>query len=131
MERSAVNAKERPISPHLQIYKLPLVAILSVVHRLSGLALYFGLMAIIWAYFLATSNIGPGFIIAFCNKIVFNIPFFILWSGALYIHLCSGIRHLIWDLGKGLSLKTVRITNYMVIFIAAFLFIITWAFALL
>jgi succinate dehydrogenase / fumarate reductase, cytochrome b subunit len=92
---------ERPLSPHLQIYRWTLTMALSIVHRVTGMALYFGTLLLAWWLIAAAS--GPG---AYANVQAFTgsfigrlIVFGYTW--ALLHHLLSGMRHFVWDLGYG------------------------------
>ena len=122
---------KRPMSPHIQIYKLPLTAKLSILHRGTGGALFFGLILMI-AVLFAASN-GPsswqsmhGFLSSwFGNLVLLGFTF------ALYYHLANGIRHLFWDIGKGLELEQANKSGLAVIAISIILTLITWAVALL
>lgn len=89
--------RARPISPHLQIYRPMLTMMMSIVHRITGAALYFGLLLIAWWLIAAAS--GPNayanfeaFIGSFIGRVVL---FGYTW--ALLHHMLGGIRHLIWD----------------------------------
>jgi succinate dehydrogenase / fumarate reductase cytochrome b subunit len=122
-----------PVSPHLQIYKLPLSAILSISHRISGFINFIGLLLVIWHLFFLfylpnsiLSSLSEFFFYSYFSKI-----FFVIFSASLYFHLCTGVRHLIWNIGKGFSLSLVHITNYIVITSSIFLFIVTWSFILI
>jgi succinate dehydrogenase / fumarate reductase cytochrome b subunit len=91
----------RPVSPHLQIYRLTLTMAMSIVHRITGGALYFGTLLLAWWLIAAAS--GPnayatfqGFISSWVGRIVL---FGFTW--ALLHHMLGGIRHLIWDTGRG------------------------------
>lgn len=93
--------RARPISPHLQIYKLMLTMMMSVVHRITGAALYFGVLLLAW--WLIAAAAGPNayanfewFIGSFIGRLVL---FGYTW--ALLHHMLGGIRHLIWDTGHG------------------------------
>src|SRR5262245_40865955 len=90
-------ARERPISPHLQIYRPTLTMMMSIVHRITGAALYFGMLLLAW-WLLAAAN-GPNsyanvewFMGSFIGRLVL---FGYTW--ALIHHMLGGIRHLIWD----------------------------------
>src|SRR6266700_2602128 len=92
---------ERPLSPHLQTYRWTLTMALSIVHRVTGMALYFGTLLLAWWLIAAAS--GPG---AYANVQAFTgsfigrlIVFGYTW--ALLHHLLSGMRHFVWDLGYG------------------------------
>src|SRR3972149_1509320 len=93
--------RARPLSPHLQVYKMMLTFVMSGFHRISGFVLYFGVLLIAWWLIAAAS--GPN---AYAN-----IEWFMgSWIGRLVLlgytwallhHLLGGVRHLIWDLGYG------------------------------
>ena len=91
----------RPLSPHLQIYRPMLTMMMSIVHRITGAALYLGTLLLVWWLVAAAS--GPNayaqfqwFIGSFLGRLIL---FGYTW--ALIHHMLGGIRHLIWDLGYG------------------------------
>ncbi len=122
-----MNANSKPpISPHLQIYRLPLSALLSITHRITGVVLAFG--AVLLVLLLASAADGAKSYAGF-------IPHLQSWYGqlmllgivfSLYLHFCNGIRHLFWDVGKGFELETVDLTAKLAIGIAILLTIATW-----
>ena len=94
-------ARQRPISPHLQIYKPMLTMVMSIFHRITGAALYFGMLLLAW--WLLAAATGPNayanvewFMGSFVGRLVL---FGYTW--ALLHHMLGGIRHLIWDTGRG------------------------------
>jgi succinate dehydrogenase / fumarate reductase cytochrome b subunit len=93
--------RARPISPHLQIYKPMLTMMMSIVHRITGGALYFGILLLAWWLIAAAS--GPNAYANFEWFIGSLIGRVILlgYTWALLHHLLGGIRHLIWDTGHG------------------------------
>ena len=94
---------ERPLSPHLQIYRWTLTMLLSIVHRATGMALYFGTLLLAWWLIAAAS--GPGAysnVQAFTGSIIGRLILF-GYTWALLHHMLGGIRHLIWDTGHGFS----------------------------
>lgn len=95
------RAVPRPLSPHLQVYRLPLTAILSILHRASGVYLTLGLLVWIAALFALAD--GPESFQAFQDLLSTVVGRLALWSWviALYLHLSHGIRHLLWDSGLG------------------------------
>jgi succinate dehydrogenase / fumarate reductase cytochrome b subunit len=108
----------RPMSPHLQIYKPQITSVMSILHRITGVALVFGLLMFLW--FMAALAGGPesystfiGFSSSFLGIIA--IFGFVL---ALSYHLCNGIRHLAWDLGYGYKLETVTKSGIAVLITA-------------
>ncbi|HEY2758899.1 MAG TPA: succinate dehydrogenase, cytochrome b556 subunit, partial [Pseudolabrys sp.] len=95
--------RSRPISPHLQIYRPMLTMMMSIVHRITGSALYFGMLLLAW--WLIAAAAGPNayanfewFIGSFIGRIIL---FGYTW--ALMHHMLGGIRHLIWDTLHGLE----------------------------
>ena len=118
---------ERPLSPHLQTYRWTLTMALSIVHRLTGVALYFGTLLLAWWLVAAAS--GPGAyanVQAFTGSIIGKLIVF-GYTWALLHHLLSGLRHLVWDLGYGFKMSTSRLTAALVY--AASLLIAAGAFA--
>lgn len=106
---------QRPLSPHLQIYKPQLTSLLSITHR--GTGVFLSLAALVLCYWLLALASGP---IAYEQLLKHlgawygRIPlYFALFS--LYYHLCNGIRHLFWDLGLGFEIKTVYASGYATI----------------
>ena len=93
----------RPLSPHLQIYKPMLSMMMSIVHRITGFGLYFGTLLLAWWLIAAAS--GPNAYARFewfaSSWIGRLILFGYTW--ALIHHMLGGIRHLIWDTGRGLG----------------------------
>ncbi|MBW8902767.1 MAG: succinate dehydrogenase, cytochrome b556 subunit [Bradyrhizobium sp.] len=92
---------ERPLSPHLQTYRFTLTMAMSIIHRITGVALYFGTLLLVWWLIAASS--GPG---AYSHVQAFTSSFFgrlvvLGYTWALLHHLLGGIRHFIWDLGYG------------------------------
>jgi succinate dehydrogenase / fumarate reductase, cytochrome b subunit len=92
---------ERPLSPHLQAYRFTLTMAMSIVHRITGVALYFGTLLLVWWLIAASS--GPGaysYVQAFTSSFIGRL-IVLGYTWALLHHLLSGIRHFIWDLGYG------------------------------
>jgi succinate dehydrogenase / fumarate reductase cytochrome b subunit len=93
----------RPISPHLQIYKPMLTMVMSIVHRITGFGLYFGTLLLAWWLLAAAS--GPNAyakIEWFMGSLVGRLLLF-GYTWALIHHMLGGIRHLIWDTGRGMG----------------------------
>lgn len=131
-----MNQKERPTSPHLQIYKPQITSFTSILHRATGIFLYFGVVIICWSIFHYAYQIdvmleGENIV---CDCIWEDLLKYFLyitvtaWAFSLYYHLCNGIRHLFWDIGKGFDITTARKTGYLVIATAVFLTAISIAF---
>lgn len=98
----------RPLSPHLQIYRPMLTMMMSIMHRATGVALYFGVILLVWWFSAAAAsddyfNMVQGFFGHWFGKLVL---FGFTW--ALVHHMLGGLRHLLWDTGRGFGLKTVE-----------------------
>jgi succinate dehydrogenase / fumarate reductase cytochrome b subunit len=98
----------RPLSPHLQIYRPMLTMTMSIVHRITGIALYAGVLLLVWWLTAAATsdeyfNVVQGFFGHWFGRIVL---FGFTW--ALIHHSLGGIRHLIWDMGLGFELPSVE-----------------------
>lgn len=97
----------RPLSPHLQIYTPEINMVMSIVHRLTGVALYVGTLLLVW--WLIAAATGPGhyeFVSGILGSILGRIVL-IGYTWALIHHMFGGIRHFIWDTGRGFDLETV------------------------
>jgi succinate dehydrogenase / fumarate reductase cytochrome b subunit len=116
----------RPLSPHLQIYRWQLTSVLSILHRMTGIALSAGAILLVW--WLGAASDGPEAYAAFENFIGswFGLLLLFGWSVALFYHLCNGIRHLWWDSGRGLELKSVYISGWTVVVATIGLTVIAW-----
>lgn len=119
---------ERPLSPHLTIYRWPVTMMTSITHRATGLGLSVGALVLAW-WLVAVSN-GPegyaGFYSYAVSPLGLLVLFGLTWS--LAFHLLNGIRHLAWDLGHGFAKATAHATGVTVI--AASLLIAVGVFAL-
>ncbi len=99
---------ERPLSPHLQVYRLPLTAWVSITHRATGVFLSLGMILLV-VFLLALAQ-GPGsfaLVHAFLQSLVGQL-FLWAWIYSLLFHLCHGLRHLIWDTGHGFERETLN-----------------------
>lgn len=119
-------ARARPLSPHLQVYRLPLAALTSISHRISGMVLTGGTLVIVgWLWALAFAPDVFAQWQAFF-KTPYGLTGALAWTAALYYHLCAGVRHLFWDAGFGLSKAAAAKTNWLVIFAALVMTAGTW-----
>jgi succinate dehydrogenase / fumarate reductase cytochrome b subunit len=117
----------RPLSPHLQIYRWQLTSVLSILHRFTGVALSVG--AILLVSWLGAASDGPEAFGRFQQFMGswFGLLLLFGWTVALFYHLCNGIRHLVWDTGRGLDLKSVYAGGWIVLAATAGLTVLAWA----
>lgn len=119
-------SQTRPLSPHLQIYRPQITSVLSIVHRMTGVALTVGTVLLV--YWLLAAAGGPA---SFANaqalfgSILGKLILF-GWSWALFYHLCNGIRHLAWDAGWGLDLETATLTGWLTVAVSIGLTVVAW-----
>jgi len=107
---------ERPLSPHLQVYRLPLTAWVSITHRATGVFLSLGMILLV-VFLLAVAQGPESFacVHSFSQSIVGRL-FLWAWIYALLFHMCHGIRHLIWDTGHGYERETLdRLAVYEIV----------------
>ena len=126
---SSPNAHERPLSPHLQIYRWQLTMITSILHRITGAALAVGTLMIAW--WLIAAAMGEGAYNIAMNFAGSPLGLFMLfgWSIALYYHLFNGIRHLLWDNIHLFKLRNAYIAGYAVLVLTVVFTAATWCIA--
>jgi succinate dehydrogenase / fumarate reductase cytochrome b subunit len=112
----AINTN-RPTSPHLQAYKLPLTGIISITHRMTGVMLSAGL--ILFIYVISALAGGENSYVAMQSVMNLWLLKLVCWGFvyALFFHLCHGVRHLIWDSGNSFELATLN--RYALVELAA------------
>ena len=121
-----MNMGDRPLSPHLQVYRWQITMVLSIIHRATGVALAVG--ALVLAYWINAAAYGPD---AFNNAQAilghwFGRLLVFGWTLALFYHLCNGIRHLFWDAGKGFEMEQVRMSGWLVLAATLVLTLLSW-----
>jgi len=117
---------ERPLSPHLGIYKWPLAMAISILHRITGVALAIGAVLMV-AIFIAVASDPECYewIRGYLANII-GKTFLFLWTFALFLHLFNGIRHLFWDAGYGFEKSTTTKSGIWVIIATFILTIAVW-----
>lgn len=117
---------ERPLSPHLQIYKLELPMVLSGLHRISGIALSVGtLLLVSWLASAAYSAEVFSAISSFLGSLVGQFMLF-GWCFSLIYHSINGVRHLIWDTGRLLEIEQIKDSSKIVLALSVPLTLLTW-----
>ena len=121
-----MSQTKRPTSPHLQVYSWSLEMVLSILHRASGAALTGGALLITW-WVIAIAS-GPAAYAQFSDIMGSIIGKIILFgfTYALMVHLCNGIRHLFWDMGKGFELEDTHRSSRLVLISSVILTILSW-----
>lgn len=121
--------RERPLSPHLQVWRWHITMWTSILHRASGVALYVGALIVAgWAVSLAS---GPEAYATF--KAVLGSPLGKLvmfgLTLAVFYHLANGVRHVVWDLGHGLDVKSANATAVLVLAFTVAATVAVWVIA--
>ena len=121
-----MNAKKQPLSPHLTVYRWQITNTLSILHRLSGLVLF--LAAFDFAFWLGAIALG-GETYAGVSRFYSSNILIIIWalvSLSFFYHLLNGIRHLLWDIGKGFEASQVKLTGWLVVFLSLIITALFW-----
>jgi succinate dehydrogenase / fumarate reductase cytochrome b subunit len=116
-----MKQRERPLSPHLQIYKFQYTMVLSFSHRIAGLFLSFGLLLFTaWLLAIAAGRDSYGAV-----QHVLSSPLAkLVWTGVVVsfcFHLANGVRHLVWDCGYGLEKRQARASGWTVVVVTVLL----------
>ena len=117
---------QNPISPHLQIYRWHISSLLSITHRIAGII---NLLALVLMFFwLLAFSLGESNYELFLLAINSFFGKFILigFTWSMCFHICSGIRHLAWDMGYGFEIKTANISGVLVILSSLVSTVIFW-----
>ena len=123
--------QQRPLSPHLFIYKPQITSVLSIIHRATGVLLSFGALGIaLWLWGLAYSPELYDWLVGLFSGSDkgFRLAHLVLmlWSACFYYHLANGIRHLFWDIGKGYALPNATRSGWFVIGFTLIATAFTW-----
>jgi succinate dehydrogenase / fumarate reductase cytochrome b subunit len=118
-------SNNRPLSPHLQIYRLPITGIISITHRMTGVFLTVGLIGLV----LMLIQIKNGMLSYLeMQNLLHTLPMQLILSGFIYalmFHLCHGVRHLFWDIGKSFSRETFMRYALLELFASSLLTVLT------
>jgi succinate dehydrogenase / fumarate reductase cytochrome b subunit len=123
----AKHTLERPLSPHLSIYSLQINMVMSILHRLTGAALYFGTL-LLAAWLIAAAMGEKQFALVnglFAHPVGMLVLFGYTW--ALAHHMLGGMRHLIWDTGRGLQIWQVNALSWLSLIGSVALTLAIWA----
>jgi succinate dehydrogenase / fumarate reductase cytochrome b subunit len=120
------EARARPLSPHLGIYRWQWTMALSILHRITGVALAVGtLLLVYWLWAAAGGPASYARASAFIGSWLGQL-LLLGWSAALFYHLFNGIRHLAWDSGKGFELRTAWLSGMLVLLVTVVATVLAW-----
>jgi len=124
--RSDGKLVERPLSPHLQVYKWPVSMALSISHRATGIGVSVGALLMTWWLVAAASSDSAFAAVQGFLGSWFGVFLLFCWAAALLLHLFQGIRHLVWDAGYGFDDRSYRVTGWGVLALTAVATLIVW-----
>ena len=116
----------RPLSPHLQVYRPQITSVLSILHRMTGIALGVGTLLLVWWLVAAASGDAAYAVVSGFLRSPVGLLVLFGWTAALWYHFCAGLRHLFWDAGWGFALPQVHRTGRAAVIAAAVLTLLTW-----
>ena len=117
---------QRPLSPHIQIYKPLVNMVMSILHRITGAALYLGTLLLAW--WLIAAATGPDYFSYVSSWFAawYGKAILIGYTWALLHHMLGGLRHFIWDTGRGYDLTTIDQLSWGSIILSVILTGIIW-----
>jgi succinate dehydrogenase / fumarate reductase, cytochrome b subunit len=117
---------DRPLSPDIQIYRPQLTSVLSITHRLTGIALSIGSPLLV--FWLISAAAGPSAYAPLHSFLASWLGLFVLlgWTFSFFFHLCNGIRHLFWDAGYGFDLQSIYASGWAVVALSIGLTLSAW-----
>lgn len=125
-----MQSNQRPLSPHLQVYRPQWSSVLSILHRITGVALSAGTVLVVaWLVGLAQGEQAFAAVRDFLGHPLM-LAVLIAWTLALFYHLLNGIRHLMWDAGALLELGPARTSGWIVVIAALALTALVWGVSL-
>ena len=121
-----MSNSERPTSPHISVYRWPISMTLSILHRMTGVALAVGLVVYV-AWLMAAAG-GSNDYRQFVDLMQSPLGRIALvgWSLAFFFHLCNGVRHLFWDTGRGFEMSQVNASAWTVIVTSVVMTLLCW-----
>ena len=123
------GVRERPRSPHLQVWRWHLTMLTSILHRVTGVGLYgAGLLAAIWAVCLLAGDEAYGTWMGLLGSPVGRAAMFLV-TLSVFFHLAHGVRHLVWDAGQGFEVKTSNATSWAEMVFAVVATVAVWIIA--
>lgn len=118
---------QRPLSPHLQVYRPQISSVLSIMHRATGMALSVGTLLLVWWLLAAALSPDAFDLVQAFIASPLGVVLLFVWTVALFYHFFAGIRHLVWDAGYGFEKPLFHQTGYAVLIATAVCTILAWA----
>ena len=122
--------RERPLSPHLQVYRWQITMTMSILHRATGVALVVGAFALAWWLVALAAGGDTARDAMECVSSPVGLVFAFAFSLAMVYHLLNGIRHLAWDSGRGFDIPAAYKSGYAVFVLTAVITAVIWFLAM-
>ena len=122
--------RPRPLSPNIQLYRPQLTSVLSIANRITGVISSIGAVGLV-AWLAAAASGEPAW--SRFRGVIESLPGQLMLAGftfAFFLHLCAGIRHLVWDSVHGFELRAIYISGWVVVFASVLLTALAWAISL-
>jgi succinate dehydrogenase / fumarate reductase cytochrome b subunit len=130
MAEGSPGARTRPLSPHVQVWRWHVTMATSILHRATGVGLYGGALILAgWALALAAGESAYVAYMGLLGSVLGKLVLFGITVCAFY-HLANGIRHLVWDAGRGFELKTANSTGWAALAFGVVASVAVWALVL-
>lgn len=123
--------KARPLSPHLSVYKPTITMTMSIVHRITGVALYFGTLLVIWWLVAAATGAAYFDFVSWLFGTFLGRLVLFGYTWVLVHHMAGGIRHLIWDTGAGMEKQTASKIAWATLIVSVSVTVLIWVFAIM
>ena len=121
-----MNKTSRPLSPFLTIYRWPITMTLSILHRMTGVALSVGLIAlVVWLESIAFGEGTYQVVVGWMDTLIGQL-LLLGWSYAFFFHFSNGIRHLFWDVGMGFDVRQANASAWFVVVASVLLTAMYW-----
>jgi succinate dehydrogenase / fumarate reductase, cytochrome b subunit len=120
-------SRPRPLSPHLTIYKPPITMAMSIIHRITGGALYFGTLLVAWWLLAAATSQSQFVFLSEWSETIIGRLILVLYTWTLMHHMMGGIRHLVWDTVHGLEKNNSRKIAWATLVASITLTALIWA----
>ena len=124
-------ATQRPLSPHIQVYRWQIQMVTSILHRATGIALAVGTLLVVWGLLALAAGESAFDTFKACIGSPVGIILLVGWSWALFYHLCNGIRHLAQDTGAGYRIPQFVRSSWLSVIVSFVLLVLCWACVLL
>lgn len=120
----------RPLSPHLSVYRPQMTSVLSIMNRVTGLAISAGTLLLVWWLVAAAAGPGPYATVQWFVGSPIGLFMLFGWTASLFYHFYAGIRHLAWDSGWGYELDRTYITGWATIIATLVTTVLVWGIGL-